>query len=107
MFTACSHNRDMLIRNNLPGSWHMDMSGGGRSTHIFAPNGDFKCNVLLSSGNEIDMRGRYQILDGFLVEMVTNVSPAIVMRFQIIRANDKELVVLKDGMRSTIEKDTK
>ena len=50
------------------------------------------------------MGGRYEVKGGFLIETVTNVSPPLVMRFQIIQSDDREIVVLKDGLKSTIKK---
>jgi hypothetical protein len=104
LLTACSHGRDEAVRRSLPGDWHVEMAGGGKSESTYSPNGDFKCHVNYASGNEMTMGGKYEVIGGFLVETVTNISPSLVMRFKIIQSNDRELVVEKDGVTTTIIK---
>jgi len=104
LLTACNHGRDAAVRKALPGDWHVEMADGGKSESTYSPNGDFKCHVTFASGKDIDMGGRYEVKGGFLIETVTNVSPPLVMRFQIIQSDDREIVVLKDGLKSTIKK---
>jgi hypothetical protein len=104
LLTACSHSRDAVIRQNLPGDWQVDMADGGKSVSTYSSNGNFTCHVTFASGKNMDMSGGYEVKSGFLVETVTSVSPPVVMRFQIIQSDDREIVVLKDGVKSMIKK---
>ena len=90
-------------------------------TFTIAPNGDFKRNILLTSngiqvGDVIDMAGKFQIQDGYLIQTVafmtrTNGHPHLpqVSRSKIIHANNHEMVLVPDGMTETdiIRKDTR
>jgi hypothetical protein len=104
LLTACNHTKDMAIRKSLPGDWQVEMADGGKSESTYLPNGDFKCHVTFPSGNTMEMVGRYEVKDGFLIETVTSASPPAVLRFQIIQSDDREMVLLKDGVKSTIKK---
>ena len=104
LLTACNPGRDAAVRKTLPGDWHVDMAGGGKSEFTYSPNGDFKCHVTFPDGKDMSMSGRYEVKGGFLIETVTNVSPQVVMRFQIIQSDGRELIVEKDGVKATIKR---
>lgn len=102
---GCSQSHDATLRKQVLGNWHNDITGGGKSASTYSPDGTFKCHVVFASGNAMDMSGTYEIKDGYLVETVTSTTPPAVLRFQIIHANDHELVVSKDGQTHTIQRD--
>ena len=104
LLTACNHGRDAAVRKTLPGDWHVEMAEGGKSESTYSPNGDFKCHVTFADGKDMSMSGRYEVKGGFLIETVTSAKPPVVMRFQIIQSDDRELVVEKDGVKTTIKK---
>jgi len=89
---------------DITGNWYVDMNDGGKSTHTFSADGNFKCHTVSSSGSEMDIGGTYKIENGFLVETVTNVSPPLVMQFKIVTSDNQKVVVLKDGIESTMKK---
>ena len=104
LLTACSHSRDAAISKILPGDWHVEMADGGKSESTYSPNGDFKCHVTFADGKDMTMSGSYVVKDGFLIETVTSATPPTVLRFQIIQSDDRELVVEKDGVKTTIKR---
>jgi hypothetical protein len=104
LFAACKHRGDSAVRENLPGVWHVNFlsakEGGGESTFVIAPNGDFTHKTISPDGmNIIESFGAFQIKDGVLVETVTKSSYTnwhlpFVRRARIIRAADREMVVM-------------
>ena len=124
LLAGCAHRRDAAIRKNLPGAWHLVQppldKGGMKITFTIAPNGDFKREILMTSNgipvvDGVDMAGTWQIQDGYLIQTVTymgvrrNAQLPQVSRSKIIHADDRELVVVFDGMteKDTFRKDTR
>jgi len=104
VLTGCSHSTETTTPMDITGTWYVNMNDGGKSTHTFSADGNFKCRTVSSSGSEIDIGGTYKIESGFLVETVTNVTPSLVMQFKIVQSDDQKVVVLKDGIESTMKK---
>ena len=104
--TACSHRSDAKIRENLPGTWSVDLAAEGRrSTFTIATNGDFVCRT--SQGAELS--GSFQVEDGFLVETVakssqTNAHLPFVSRWQILQSDANQMVVTDDGTNKFVLK---
>ena len=65
------------------------MIGGGTIDITYSPNGDFKNHVNFPDGKDATEGGKYEIKGGFLIETVTNVSPPLVMRYQIIQSAER------------------
>ena len=122
LFAGCAHQRDVDIRKNLPGAWHLVQPSldGIKLTFTIAPNGDFKREILITTNgvpivDGIDMTGTFQIQDGYLIQTVTymgvrrNAQLPQVTRSKIIRADDNELSFVPDGMTETdiLRKDTR
>jgi hypothetical protein len=100
---------DAEIRQKLPGTWSVDFirSNGNRfeSTIVVSSNGNYICEIADTRSNDvrfIDIEGTLQVKDGFLIDiitkhsMVTNGHPWT-NREQIVRMNDRELVVKVEG----------
>jgi hypothetical protein len=104
LLTACNHGKDAALRKTLPGDWHVELIGGGTIDITYSPNGDFKNHVNFPDGKDATEGGKYEVKGGFLIETVTNVSPPLVMRYQIIQSDDREMVIFKDGVKNTIKK---
>jgi hypothetical protein len=121
LLAGCAHLNDAGIRKNLPGAWHvvqpwMDKAGW-KMTYTIAENGDFMRETLMSHEgvHGVDMTGTWQIQDGYLIETITymrvrrNAPLPQVTRWKIIHADDREMVVVPDGMteKDTFRKDTR
>ena len=115
LLAGCAHLSDAGIRKNLPGAWHVVQPqldrAGWKMIYTIAPNGDFTRETLMSHEgvHGVDMTGTWQIQDGYLIETITymrvrrNAQLPQVLRWKIIHADDREMVVVPDGMT---EKDT-
>jgi len=105
------------ISRSLQGGWHADFSrtpdSGSSSTFTIAANGDFVREGVDSHGAPLNrLAGTIQIVDGFLIETVTNTTQPnttvpYVLRARIIHDDEKELVFRFDGARvdSILRKD--
>ena len=115
--TACSHRSDAEIRKSLPGSWHWaeSSSNQGRSVFMVSPSGDFTNDVIRPYGTVgAETAGTFQVQDGYLIGTVTKSSQKgqkvpFVLRTKIVRADDREMVIVADGTTNeiTIKKDTR
>jgi hypothetical protein len=115
LLAGCAHLNDADTRKNLPGVWHVVQpqldKAGWQMIYTIAPNGDFTRETLMSHEgvHGVDMTGRWQIQDGYLIETITYMRVRRdeqlpkVLRWKIIHANDREMVVVPEGMT---EKDT-
>lgn len=124
LLVGCVHLRDAEIRKNVLGAWRLVQpplgKGGLNLTLTFAPNSDFKREILIISNGVpfagvVDMTGKFQIQDGYLIQTVThmtvrrNAHLPLVLRSKIIQADDTELVLIPEGMTKTdiLKKDTR
>jgi len=104
------HRNDAEVRENLSGAWHADFShtsdSGSKSTFTIATNGDFVCEGVDSKGIPLNrLAGTIKIVNGFLIETVTNTtqpntSVPYVFQARIIHADEKEMVYRFEGARA-------
>lgn len=119
LVAGCVHLNDAGIRKNLPGAWRVVQpqleNAGWKMIYTVAPNGDFVRETLMSREgvHGVDMSGTWQIQEGYLIETIKymrvrrNEQLPKVLRWKIIHADDKEMVVAPEGMteKNTFRRD--
>ena len=117
LLTACGHQSDAQIRKNLPGAWHFVEASSNQDRSIFSisSSGDFTNDSIRPDGTVVvETAGTFQVQDGYLIGTVTKSSQKgqkvpFVLRTKIVRADDREMVIVADGTTNeiTIKKDTR
>ena len=98
---------DADVRKFLPGTWIVEAVGpfgeATKSTITIASDGRYVCQITVGTSNSVyasQLEGTLQVIDGVLLETLTQHSsakpPFPVSRAQVLRANDRELVVRFD-----------
>ena len=98
---------DADIRKFLPGNWIMEavdpFGEATKSTITIASDGRYVCQVTHGTSNPVytaQLEGTLQVIDGVLSDTQTQnrsaKPPFPVSRAQVLRANDRELVVRFD-----------
>ena len=105
LLTACgSLSSDETIRRKAVGTW-APISHPSRVIQN-KPDGSFVCQDAKSPANVLTVAGRWQVTDGFMVMRGTNASlpgaEPLVERYQVVRIDDREMVLRRDGQTNLI-----
>ena len=107
------HSRDSKISRILAGTWHADDLG----SFTVRSDGGYVWQITnLATGRAATLEGTFQVKDGVLFNTVTkssrtNAHMPYVSHSQIVRANDREMVIIDGDAGGNVEhiirKDTK